>query len=204
MADIDPLAITPEHLYVSRRKFIRGIGAVTGSLLLFGACDDPARAPAMDGDAWCDSATAEVATDELGDSLTPCESVINYNNFYEFTTEKEKVAAVARSFETSPWTLEVGGLVSKPGKFTVDDLIDRYPPGERVYRMRCVEAWSMVIPWLGFPLAALLADVDPTAEARYVRFETLYDPERMPGQKSRAYHSGPTSKDCVSTRRCTG
>ena len=187
MGGIDPLEITPERFYLSRRKFITGIGAVTGSLLLFGACDDPSGAPAVDGDAWCDSAVANVATDELGDSLTPCQSVINYNNFYEFTTEKEKVAAVARGFETSPWTLEVGGLVRNPGKFTVDELIDRYPPEERVYRMRCVEAWSMVIPWLGFPLASLLDAAEPTAEARYVRFETLHDPERMPGQKSRAY-----------------
>lgn len=186
MADIGPAEITPEPLYLSRRKFITGLGAVTGSLLLLGSCDDPSATPSAE-DALCDTATASVSTDELGDSLTPCDSIVNYNNFYEFTTNKQKVADVARDFQTSPWTLEVGGMVRNPGKYSVDELTDRYPPEERIYRMRCVEAWSMVIPWLGFPLASLLADAEPTDEARYVYFETLHDPERMPGQKSRAF-----------------
>ena len=187
MAETDPSEITPEHLYLSRRKFITGAGAVMASIVLFGSCDSPEDDAALPDDEWCRTATAGAGTDELGDSLTACEDVISYNNFYEFTTSKEGVAGLARDFQTSPWTVEVGGLVRNPASFSVDELIRRYPPEERIYRLRCVEAWSMVIPWMGFPLASLLKDVQPTDKAKYVRFETLHDPEQMPGQKSRSY-----------------
>ena len=119
--------------------------------------------------------------------MTPCESIISYNNFYEFTTDKEDVARLARNFKTSPWVVRVGGLVNKPHTYDMDELLKKFPQEERIYRLRCVEAWSMVIPWLGFPLAKLLKDVEPTSKARYVRFETLHDPEQMPGQKSIFY-----------------
>jgi sulfoxide reductase catalytic subunit YedY len=119
----------------------------------------------------------------LADELTPREAVTNYNNFYEFTLSKEGVAQAAEGFQTSPWMVEVGGLVNNPRTFDLDDLRG-FGEEERIYRMRCVEAWSMVIPWVGFPLARLLKEVDPTAQAEYVRFETLLDPERMPGQRS--------------------
>ena len=97
------------------------------------------------------------------------------------------MATLAKDFKTSPWDVEISGMVNKPGKFSVDDLVKKYPPEERIYRLRCVEAWSMVIPWLGFPLAKLLADVEPTSDAKYVRFETIYKPEDMPGQKQSTY-----------------
>ncbi len=84
------------------------------------------------------------------------------------------MATLAKDFKTSPWDIEISGMVNKPGKFSVDDLVKKYPPEERIYRLRCVEAWSMVIPWIGFPLAKLLADVEPTSDAKYVRFETIY------------------------------
>ena len=128
------------------------------------------------------SATA----DELGADLTTYEAITNYCNFYEFTTRKEGVAELAQDFQTSPWTVQVGGLVHKPKTFDVDDLL-KLTQEERVYRLRCVEAWSMVIPWVGFPIAKLLAEVEPMSEAKYVRFETLYDPEQMPGQSSSFY-----------------
>lgn len=125
------------------------------------------------------SATA----DELGDELTAYEAVTNFNNYYEFTTDKEGVAGLARDFRTSPWELEVGGLVNKPKVFGLEDLL-KFEQEERVYRLRCVEGWSMVIPWVGFPLAKLLEAVEPTSQAKYVRFETILDPGQMPGQRS--------------------
>ncbi len=172
MVEINPSEITPEHLYFSRRKFLTGISALFVGTLLLGGCrrEDSSSAPA-----------------ELGDEPTPFESIISYNNFYEFTTSKEGVARFSRDLRTSPWTVEVGGLVSKPQTFDIDDLLRKFSQEERIYRMRCVEAWSMVIPWLGFPLAKLLKEVEPASKAKYVRFETLYDPEQMPGQKSPVY-----------------
>jgi sulfoxide reductase catalytic subunit YedY len=121
--------------------------------------------------------------DELGDALTPEEAVTNYNNYYEFTVDKEGVAPMAQNFKTEPWTLEVGGLVNKPKTYGVEELLSRFTQEEHIYRLRCVEAWSMVIPWIGFSLAALLKEVEPTSKAKYVRFQTLYDPEQLPGQK---------------------
>ncbi len=108
----------------------------------------------------------------------------NYNNFYEFTTDKDAVAAAAAGFKTAGWTVSVGGLVHTPRVFDLDDLRRISPPEERVYRMRCVEGWSMVIPWAGYPLSKLLAQVQPMAGAAFVAFETLHDPARMPGQKT--------------------
>ncbi|MCA9871172.1 MAG: protein-methionine-sulfoxide reductase catalytic subunit MsrP, partial [Anaerolineae bacterium] len=108
----------------------------------------------------------------------------NYNNFYEFTTDKEKVAGLAKDFPTRPWTVEVGGLVNNPGTFSIEDILSTFEREERVYRLRCVEGWSMVIPWLGFQLSKLLEKADPQSSAKYVRFETLMDPDKMPGERS--------------------
>jgi sulfoxide reductase catalytic subunit YedY len=126
-------------------------------------------------------------TDELGDPLTEHEAVTNYNNFYEFGMDKGDPARNSKGFVTSPWTIEVGGLVNQPKTYGIEDLMRKFAQEERIYRLRCVEAWSMVIPWLGFPLAKLLQEVEPTSDAKYVRFETLLDPERMPGQTSGWY-----------------
>jgi len=123
----------------------------------------------------------------LGDPLTTYEAATTYNNYYEFGTDKSDPAVRAKDFKTEPWNLQVGGLVNKPATFGVEDLTRMFPPEERVYRLRCVEAWSMVLPWLGFPLSKLLKAVEPTSEAKYVRFETLYDPQQMPGQRSPFY-----------------
>ena len=129
---------------------------------------------------------ASAESDEQGNAITSYEAVIGYNNYYEFTTSKEGVARLAQDFKTSPWAVEVGGLVHKPRTFDLDDLL-KFTPEERIYRMRCVETWAMVIPWVGFPLARLLKEVEPMSEAKYVRFETLYDPDQMSGQKSGGY-----------------
>jgi sulfoxide reductase catalytic subunit YedY len=182
MVKIHPSEITPEHLYLSRRRFLKGMGALATSALVLSACGGAATpSPAQPTDAGTGS-----STDELTDELTSENDINSYNNFYEFSLGKTEVASLARDFKTSPWTVEVGGLVDNPRTFDLDDL-QAFAQEERIYRMRCVEAWSMVIPWLGFPLAALLEEVGPTSDAQFVRFETLYDPEQMPGQKSGAF-----------------
>ncbi len=187
MVEINPSEITPEHIFHSRRKVLVGAGAFVVSAMFLGGCGKQDPSPPIAG-RFCDSAQASKTTDELGDDLTSCESIINYNNFYEFTVSKEDVARSAQNFKTSPWMIEVGGLVNKPKTFDIDDLRRIFTEEERIYRLRCVEAWSMVIPWLGFPLAKLLKDVEPTTKAKYVRFETLLDQEQMPGQKIKAYN----------------
>jgi sulfoxide reductase catalytic subunit YedY len=191
MIKINPSEITPEHVYLSRRKFMVGIGALVTSSLLLSACGpqepsptSPTAEPSTDSSV---SPTLSATTDELGDKLTSFEAIANYTNYYEFTTSKEGVARLAKDFKTSPWTVEVGGLVHKPKTFDIDDLL-KFPQEERIYRLRCVEAWSMVIPWVGFPLVKLLKEVEPMSKAKYVRFETLYDPDQMPGQKRGGYN----------------
>lgn len=182
MHKIPSSEITPEHIYRSRRQFLRGIGALALAGLGVAACGDAANLSSA-----LTPGPVSRQTDELGDPLNTYEQITTYNNFYEFTTQKERVAQLARDFRTSPWTISIGGLVHKPQTIAIEDILKRYPSEERIYRLRCVEGWSMVIPWLGFPLRKLLADVEPMANARYVRFETLYDPEQMPGQRDRWY-----------------
>ena len=177
MRRIPSSEITPEHLFLSRRQFMRGAAAIGGAAALAAcgvAAEPPAPTPA--------DATASAATDELGDPLNSFSQITTYNNFYEFSTDKQSVARLAKDFTTSPWQVAVGGLVNKPRTFAMEDLL-KFDQEERIYRLRCVEAWSMVIPWNGFPLSKLLAEVEPTAEAKYVRFETLLRPEEMPGQR---------------------
>jgi sulfoxide reductase catalytic subunit YedY len=119
----------------------------------------------------------------ISEKPTPLKDITTYNNFYEFGTNKDDPAANAHTLKTRPWTVVIDGLVNKPQHIGIDDLIKRYPLEERIYRMRCVEAWSMVIPWVGFPLSKLIADVQPKAQAKYVAFETLFDQHQMPGQR---------------------
>lgn len=123
-------------------------------------------------------------------ALTPEEKVTGYNNFYEFGLDKADPAANAGGMKTDPWTLKIGGEVAKPLTLDHHDLTTRFPLEERIYRMRCVEAWSMVVPWIGFPLHKLLAMAEPTSQAKYVAFQTLYSPEQMPGQKDRFIGGG--------------
>ena len=118
---------------------------------------------------------------KVEEQLTPLESITNYNNFYEFDTSKSGVARAAKNFVTKPWAVAVEGLVNKPKVFDLDELL-KFELEERIYRFRCVEGWSMVIPWTGFPLSKLLEKVEPTSQAKYVAFQTLLDPKRMPNQ----------------------
>lgn len=162
--------VTDQGLYLRRRELIAG-GAAAGAALALGG-----RAEA---------APLKYTPNKMpiSEKPTPLKDITTYNNFYEFGTNKDDPAANAHTLKTRPWTVVIDGLVKKPQRIGIDDLIKRYPLEERIYRMRCVEAWSMVIPWVGFPLAKLIKDVEPTGQAKYVAFETLFDPRQMPGQR---------------------
>ncbi len=189
MSEIPTDKITPPEVYFNRRELLRaGIlaGSMAGTAALYRLLKARPMAPpetrklAVAAPAR-DAANSGFAVDE---PLTSFESITSYNNFYEFTTSKMDVARVAANFKTDGWKLEVGGLVKNPQTLSIDELRAISPPEERVYRMRCVEAWSMVIPWAGLSLSKLLEQVEPLPEAKYVAFETLLDPTRMPGQKT--------------------
>ena len=175
--------ITPKNVYLSRRQFIKAAGVIAGSLTL-AACGITPDSEITSTIPATLPATPQVEGQDVPNSF---DEITNYNNYYEFTTDKTGVASLAKNFKTSPWEVEVFGLVNNPGKFDVDQLVQKFQPEERIYRLRCVEAWSMVIPWVGFPLAKLLAEVEPTSDAKYVRFETTFQPDEMPGQRQSSY-----------------
>ena len=170
--------ITPERWYLNRRTFMAGIA---GALVLGGGEDAPEAAPAVpQGPPLKATRNDSVSVKE---APTKFESATTYNNFYEFGVNKDDPARLAGSLKPRPWTVKVDGLVAKPKTFDIDELLRAFPLEERVYALRCVEAWSMVIPWIGFPLAALLKRVEPTSQAKYVAFTTLLDPEQFPAQR---------------------
>ncbi|EGV30870.1 Sulfoxide reductase catalytic subunit yedY [Thiorhodococcus drewsii AZ1] len=181
-SDIASSEITPPEIYRRRREFIKaaaaGIGlAGAGPLLLGGGS---VLAETSGGTAIPNVRPSPFSTDEQRTSL---DDVTHYNNFYEFGTEKSDPAANAGTLKTRPWTLVVDGACEAPGEIGIEDLLSGFTQEERVYRLRCVEAWAMVVPWVGFPLGDLLRRFKPTSKARYVAFETLLDPEQMPGQR---------------------
>jgi sulfoxide reductase catalytic subunit YedY len=185
--------ITPQELFQRRRDFIKSAGlfaltagSVGGALLgLTGGVrgtqpnKPPAPGPRL-------PAFAVNERYRPGEALTPREDVTHYNNFYEFGLDKHEPAENAHTLRPRPWTVRIDGEVKKPASWDIDKLIARFALEERVYRMRCVEAWSMVIPWLGFPLGELVRAVEPTSRAKYVAFTTLLDPTQMPGQNDDA------------------
>ena len=175
--------ITPYSQYLSRRDFLKAAGIVTGSALL-AACAPTASATTSPASQMPD---LPAKMDELGAAANSWDDITNYNNYYEFSTDKQAVNALSKEFVAEPWTLEVYGLVKNKKTYGIEDLLKKFPQEERVYRLRCVEAWSMVIPWNGFPLASLLKEVEPTSDAKFVRFETVYRPKEMPGQNSPFY-----------------
>jgi sulfoxide reductase catalytic subunit YedY len=187
---IHPSEITPPQVYFNRRRFLRGAavaaGAVTTGLLYRrwnGVELAEVTTASIDGVVAAPATGMDPSGFRVDEKPTSLEAIANYNNFYEFSTDKDGVAAAAAGFDTRGWTVEVGGLCGKPRTFDLDDLRRLSAPEERVYRMRCVEAWSMVIPWVGYSLSKLLAVVEPLGAATYVAFETLHDPARMPGQR---------------------
>jgi sulfoxide reductase catalytic subunit YedY len=190
--DIKSSEITPESIYANRRLFMKGAAiaaTVVGTGFLYRRLN-PASAPKTEtaklSDLVATSALSGNASNgfKVGEKQTSFEDITNYNNFYEFDTDKQSVAAAAAGFVTRPWSVAVDGLVNKPKVFDLDDILKVAPREERIYRHRCVEGWSMVIPWAGFSLAELLKRVEPLSTAKYVAFETLFDPKRMPNQSS--------------------
>jgi sulfoxide reductase catalytic subunit YedY len=181
--------ITPYSVYLSRRDFLKTAGILTGSALLAACAPRVTESAVPEGEASeAPAATSlPMKVDEFGDPANSFEDITNYNNYYEFSTGKESVAPLSQDFKASPWTVEVYGMVSKPKTFGIEDLLKNFTQEERIYRLRCVEAWSMVIPWTGFSLASLLKEVEPNSSAKYVRFESVYRPEEMPGQGSPFY-----------------
>lgn len=176
--------ITPEKTYLSRRDFIKAAGVAAGSALLAACAPQQAETPAPAED--LDFPLTEGLADELGDPANTYQEISNYNNFYEFSTDKETVASISKDFKAQPWSIEVTGLVGQPRTFAYEDLL-RFEQKERIYRLRCVEGWSMVIPWQGFELGDLIKAVEPLASAKYVAFTTVMRPSEMPGQNSPFY-----------------
>lgn len=170
--------ITPEHVYLNRRNFIRA-GLLAGTTLATGLTYRYFNSAVTGEQQTSDIANLKPAdVQPAGDPPNSLADITNYNNFYEFSTDKRAVAKEAEALITRPWTVDVGGLVQRPRTFDIDELLG-FDQQERIYRFRCVEAWSMVIPWVGFPLKALLDQVEPLGTATHVAFETHYDPERM-------------------------
>jgi sulfoxide reductase catalytic subunit YedY len=171
--------ITRRSDYLDRRTFLKAAGMTATALAIGAELTSPTQAIAG---TKLDFKKSDLSTH--GETLTPLKDITSYNNFYEFGTDKEDPARNAHTLKPYPWTVNVGGLVKKPQKLDIDSIKRLAPLEERVYRMRCVEGWSMVIPWIGLPLSTLLKVVEPLPKAKYVAFETLYDPKQMPGQNS--------------------
>ncbi len=172
--EISESEVTPEPLYRRRREFLQSAGIIGGAMLLNPLAAVQASYP-VDG--------FQKKVVSLEEELTDEEDVTSYNNFYEFGTGKDDPKKNSKRFKTDDWTIEVSGHCEKPGTYSLEDLIRPHDLEERIYRLRCVEAWSMVIPWIGVPLGSILKTMQPTSSAKYVAFRTLHDPVRMPGQQ---------------------
>jgi len=168
-SDIPSSEITPESLHRNRREFLKAAGLLASSMVLQAAQKSPY---------------------DTTETVTPYAYATSYNNYYEFGTSKDEPAIYAVDFKTKPWKVSVEGLVKKPAVYDLDDLIKGFTLEDRIYRMRCVEGWSMVIPWRGFPLAALIKRLEPTASARYVEFNTIHAPDQMRGQQVGVWSGG--------------
>ena len=189
---IMPSEITPEQDFYQRRQLIKamGLGAVTlssGALANMPDWRAHTTNEGIPGPAWLEEKLANLVpgSHSSAEPPTPYEYVTGYNNFYEFGDGKNDPANNATEFVTDPWRVEIAGEAELTGSYTLEDILKPHGLEERVYRLRCVEAWSMVVPWIGFPLADLIKRFKPTSNAKYVRFQTLYDPGQMPAQRSR-------------------
>jgi sulfoxide reductase catalytic subunit YedY len=205
--DLPERTATPEDVFLNRRQVVAGLGLGAAALALPSwGCASPApqEKPAADtssplvpaaalGTRYADRfpAARNEAYTFGGRPLTPEETSSRYNNFYEFTTTKERVWELAQGFSVDPWKVEVAGLVKKPRTLDLDDILKRFPLEERLYRFRCVEAWAMQVPWTGYPLRTLIDYLEPLPKAKWVRFVSFLDPERLPGQKNASYYPWP-------------
>jgi len=188
-ADIRSSEITDKKLYLNRRQFIRAAGMAVGAasgvgVLTKGAAVLQAVQPAAHGRKLPNVKTGSPFSNTNGEVMNTWEQITTYNNYYEFGTDKDQPAELARNFKTEPWTVSVEGECAKPGKYSVDDILKGETIEERVYRMRCVEAWSMVVPWAGIPLGNFIKRCGPTSKANFVKMSTMLNPSQMPGQRS--------------------
>lgn len=182
--------VTPEGVYLNRRRLLHGMSASAAVSMMprlaWGSAERYADVPPAKAPAWLDAKLQQVRWDSkpIDEPLTPYRDATHYNNFYEFGPDKGDPSRHGAAMTTEPWTVTVDGEVSKPGVYSVEDLFSTDQLEERIYRLRCVEAWSMVIPWLGVPLANLIRRLEPSSSAKFIRFETLARPEQMPGMRA--------------------
>ena len=172
--DIKSLEITDFQVYLNRRSFLIGVAALAL------APSEPAAAAVSGGEPLNATRNGKFTVE---DPPTAFQSVTTYNNFYEFGTNKDDPSRLAHTLKPRPWTVQVDGHIARPKRYDVEEFMRMFPLQERVYRLRCVEGWSMVIPWIGYPLASLIKRVEPTSKAKFVEFTTLLDPEQFPGQR---------------------
>ena len=181
-SDIPSSEITDEQVYVNRREFMRKAGniglATAAAMVIPSACDAGVPNSAIAAGAGAGAGA------QVKDKLTSFEDITTYNNYYEFGLDKDEPSKNAHTLKTSPWSIVVDGHVAKPATYHLEDFVKPHKMEDRIYRLRCVEAWSMVIPWLGFPMADFIKRVQPTSKAKFVAFTTLHDPKTMPGQRS--------------------
>ena len=180
--DIRFSEITPKSLYLNRRKFLAGM-AMAGAAAAGGARLREIVGPSTTVLAGAKIEGIKKSPLSTTETITPYKDVTNYNNYYEFSTEKEEPAELAKDFRTRPWKVKIDGLVEKKQELDVDAILKMASPEERIYRHRCVEGWSIVVPWIGFSLSELIKRVNPTSKAQFVEFTTVYDPGQMPGQR---------------------
>jgi sulfoxide reductase catalytic subunit YedY len=171
-SDLPYSEVTPKKVYLNRRRFLGAAPTALGALIASRAARATTKLAGVTKSSY--------TVDEKVDKVTPLDVITHYNNFYEFGTDKEDPSKNAQSFRTSPWMVKVEGEVAKPQTLDLDALMKLAPLEERIYRHRCVEAWSIVVPWIGYPLNALLKQVEPTSKAKYVAFESYYDTKQMP------------------------
>jgi sulfoxide reductase catalytic subunit YedY len=182
--DIPSSEITPKDLYINRRKFITGAAALAGAAVAAGAAFREAQAPSLTAEADAKIDGLQKSSFSTTEKQTPYKDVTNYNNFYEFSTDKYEPANLAKNFKPRPWTVTIDGDVKKKQVLDVDAIIKMAAPEERIYRHRCVEGWSIVVPWVGFSLSELIKRAEPLGKAKFVEFTTLYDLKQFPGQRA--------------------
>jgi len=180
--DIRSSEITPRSLYLNRRQFLAG-AAIAGAAAATGIGLREMIAPSTRAFAGTKIDRVKKSSLSTTESITPYKDVNNYNNYYEFSTEKDEPASLAKNFRTRPWKVKIDGMVDKKQELDLDAILKMAPPEERIYRHRCVEGWSIVVPWIGFSLSELIKRVNPTSKAKFVEFTTIYDAQQMPGQR---------------------
>ncbi|HVM91992.1 MAG TPA: protein-methionine-sulfoxide reductase catalytic subunit MsrP [Terriglobales bacterium] len=174
--------VTPKETYLNRRKFLAG-AALTGAAALTGVAFREVVDPSLIVRANDKISNLQKSSFSTTEKETPYKDVTNYNNFYEFSTDKYEPASLAKNFKTRPWKVTIDGHVAKKLELDVDEMIKWAPAEERIYRHRCVEGWSIVVPWIGFSFNEVIKKAQPTSKAKYVEFTTLWDPKQMPGQR---------------------